>query len=108
MQAKRVIFASMDQWTGTLSKMAPQSRLCVKSWTISYSDVALNGFGKPPAGQDMRQRSGHLHWQITKTMWSAHEETMILLGPPIIIDSRSKKGIKATSGISDLLLRQRE
>ena len=69
-QAKRVISASMDQWTGTLSKIAPQSHLCVESWTIPYSDVALTWLGKPPAGQDMRQQSGHLDWQITQAYHS--------------------------------------
>src|SRR5260370_35088227 len=69
----------MDQWTGTLSKIAPQSRLCVKSWTILYSDVALNWLGKAPAGQDMRQRSGHLDWQITTAIITAITAILIAI-----------------------------
>jgi len=84
----------MDQWTGTLSKIAPQSRLCVKSWTILYSDVALNWLGKPTAGKDMRHRSGHLDWQITTAIITTITAILIAILGNIFTFFNSKSQIK--------------
>jgi len=55
----------MDQWTRSLSKGAPQSRLCVKSRTILHLDAALNWLSRPTAGQDICHWRGQNRCQIT-------------------------------------------
>src|SRR5450755_3354674 len=64
-RAKRRTSARMDQWTRSLSKVAPQSRICVKTWTLPYSGQAFDRLYRPTAGQDMRHQRGHFQWQTT-------------------------------------------
>ena len=54
----------MDQWTRSLSKIAPQSRICAKSWTVLLSGAVLNWLVEPTAGQDMCRQQGQIDWQI--------------------------------------------
>jgi|SRR5450755_2168515 len=62
-QAEKSISARMDQWAGNLSKVALQSRLCVKSRVLPYSDMALDWLVKPTTGQVMCHQRGHFEWQ---------------------------------------------
>src|SRR5450759_23166 len=64
-QAEKSISARMDQWAGNLSKVALQSRLCVKSRVLPYSDMALDWLVKPTTGQVMCHQRGHFEWQTT-------------------------------------------
>jgi hypothetical protein len=57
----------MDQWTRTLSKIAPQSHKCVKNWSILLSEMVLDWLYRPTAGHLMRQQPGHLDCQITQS-----------------------------------------
>src|SRR5450755_1256951 len=66
-RAKRRTSARMDQWTRSLSKVAPQSRICVKTWTLPYSGQAFDRLYRPTAGQDMRHQRGHFQWQTTQS-----------------------------------------
>jgi hypothetical protein len=68
----------MDQWTGTLSKIAPQSHKCVKSWSILLSEMVLNWLYKPTAGHLMRQQPGQLDCQITDGDREAMERFLML------------------------------
>src|SRR5260370_17245628 len=72
----------MDQWTRSLSKGAPQSRLCVKSRTILHLDAALNWLSRPTAGQDICHWRGQNRCQITQVL-SAEVNTQ----PPMLLSS---------------------
>ena len=65
-QAEKPISARMDQWTRSLSKVALQSQICVKSRAIPLSGAVLNWLSKPTAGQDMRHQKGQIDCQITE------------------------------------------
>src|SRR2546427_219873 len=74
-QAEKPISARMDQWTRSLSKVALQSQICVKSRAIPLSGAVLNWLYKPTAGQDMRHQKGQIDCQIT--MQEGHNESSL-------------------------------
>src|SRR2546430_13197574 len=81
----------MDQRTQSLSKVAPQSRIYVKSRTISLSGVALNWSHKPTAGQDMCHQRGHFDCQITyaESLCDFSSSSVSSDDPPVVLDGSS-------------------
>jgi hypothetical protein len=66
--SKRAVSPETGQEPRSLSKIAPQSRICVKSWTVLLSGAVLNWLVEPTAGQDMCRQRGQIDWQITTCM----------------------------------------
>src|SRR5450755_2284512 len=105
-RAKRRTSARMDQWTRSLSKVAPQSRICVKTWTLPYSGQAFDRLYRPTAGQDMRHQRGHFQWQTTPaiTIWPWGRQLGILRGRggrnslPYVLPFDFRKHILRTHG----------
>src|SRR5450755_4269644 len=95
-RAKRRTSARMDQWTRSLSKVAPQSRICVKTWTLPYSGQAFDRLYRPTAGQDMRHQRGHFQWQTTYRVRSASARRAALAG----VDGRSLDNQFAVQGLA--------